>query len=88
MSGAGYLWGLHTRMRIILVGYRRLIAVGGNRDLLRGDAGCLMVSDYEDPEVDIVVAAAEIVVLDRHMRTAAAHFEVDIAALECESLSL
>ena len=89
MSGAGYLWGLRTRMRTILVGGRKLIAVGGNRDLMRADAEYLTVSDYEDPEVDIVVAAAaEMVVLDRRMRTAAAHFEVDIVALDCEDLSL
>lgn len=88
MSAAGYLWGLRTRMRIILVDCRKLIAVGENRDLMRADAGCLTVSDYEGPEMDIVVAAAEMVVLDRHMRTAAAHFEVDIVALECEGLSL
>ena len=91
MSGAGYLWGLRTRTRTILEGCRKLIAVGGNRDLMRADAEYLTVSDYEHPEVDIVVvvaAAAEMVVLDRRMRTAAAHFEVDIVALDCEDLSL
>lgn len=59
-------------------------------DLTRADAGCLMVFDCGDPEVDIVVvaaAAAGMVVLDRHMRTVAVHFEVDTVALECESLA-
>lgn len=55
-------------------------------DLTRADAGCLMVFDCGDPEVDIVVAAG-MVVLDRHMRTVAVHFEVDTVALECESLA-
>lgn len=93
MSAAEYLWGLHTRMRIVLVGCRTSIAVGESRDLMRAGAGYLTVSGCEDPEVDIVVvvvvvAAAETVVLGRHMRKVAAHFEVDTVALVRESLSL
>ena len=88
MSAAECLSGLHTRMRIILVGCRTLIAVDASRDRMRAGAGCLTVPDCEDREVGIVAAAAaEMVVLDRHMRTVAVHFEVDTVALECESLS-
>ena len=58
MIGAGCRSGLRRRMRIIPVGCRMLIAVGGSRDLMRVDAGCLTVSDCEDLEVDTVVAAA------------------------------
>lgn len=90
MSAAECLWGLHTRMRIVLVGCRTLIAVDESRDLMRAGAGCLTVTGCEDPELDIVVAAAaaETVVLGLHMRKVAAHFEVDTVALVCESLFL
>lgn len=91
MSAAECLWGLHTRMRIVLVGCRTLIAVGESRGLMKAGAGCLTVSGCEDPEEDIVAAAAaaaETVVLGLHMKKVAAHFEVDTVALVCESLSL
>lgn len=67
MSAAECPWGLHTRMRIVLVGCRTLIAVDESKDLMRAGAGCLTVSDCEGPEADIVVAAAETVVLGLHM---------------------
>ena len=93
MPGAGYLWDLHRMMRIILAGYRKLIAVGESTDLMTVDAGYLTLSDCEDHEVDIVVvevvaAAAEMTVLDRHMKTVVVRFEADIGASASESLPL
>lgn len=88
MIEAGYLWGLRRKMRRVLVGCRRLIVGGGNRDLMMADLGYRMVFGCENPGLDTVVAAAGMVVLGRHIRTVAAHFEVDTVALACESLSL
>ena len=98
MSGAGYLWDLHRMMRIILAGYRKLIAVGESMDLMRVDAGYLTLFDCEDHEVDIVVVAvvvavavavaAEMTVLGRHMKTVVVRFEADIVASASESLPL
>ena len=68
--GAECRWGLRRRMRIVLVGCRTLIVVDGNRDLMMAGAECLTLSGCESPELDTVVvvaAAAEEVVLDRHM---------------------
>ena len=96
-SEVGYRWGSRRKMRIILAGYRTLIAVGGSRGLMRVDVGYLTVSCCEGHEVSIaavavavavvvVVVAAETMKFDRHMKMVAAHFEVDTEALECESL--
>lgn len=57
-------------------------------DLTRADAGWLMLSGCGGRGADIVLAAAGVVVLGRHMKTVAVHFEVDTAVLGCESLSL
>ena len=86
MFGAGYLSDLRRMMRIILAGYRKLIAVGGSTDLMRVDAGYLTLFGCEDHEVDIVVAAAEMAVLDRYMKTVVAQSEADIVASTSESL--
>ena len=89
MFGAGCLWGLRRKMKIILVGCRTLIVVGGSKDLMRADVDWPTLSECEDREMDIVaVAAGERVALDRHMRMVAAHFEVDTVLLEGESLLL
>ena len=86
--GAEFLWGLRRKMRRVLAGCHTLIVGGANSGLMRADRGCWMVFDREDPELNIVVAAAEMVALDRHMERVAAHFEVDTVALGCESLLL
>lgn len=88
MIGAGCLWGLRRKMRRALADCRRLIVGGGNRDLMRVDPGYRMVFGCEDRELDIVIAVAGMVVLDRHMKTVGAHSELDTAALGCVSLSL
>lgn len=86
MIGAEYLWGLRRRMRRVLAGCRRLIVGGGNRDLMRAGLGDWMEFDCEGRESDTVLVAAGILVLGRHTRTVAAHFEADTGALGCESL--
>lgn len=86
MIEVGCLWDLHRRMRTVLVGCRMLIAVDGSRDLMKVDAGYQTVSGCEHHEMDVVVAAG-MGVLAHHMRTVVAHFEADIVALGCESLS-
>ena len=88
MGGADCLWGLRRKMRKALADCHRLTVGGGNRGLRRADPGYRMVFDCEDPEFDIVVAAAGMVVLDQHTRTVGIHFEVEIVALGCEILSL
>lgn len=88
MIGAGCLWGLRRKMRKALADCHRLIVGGGNRGLRRAGPGYRMVFDCEDPELDIVLAAAGMVVLDQHMKKVGVHFEVETVALECESLSL
>lgn len=87
MTGVGYLWGLRRKTMRVLAGYRMWIVGGGNRDLMRADLGYRKVFGYAHREVDTVVAAAGMVVVDRRMKMVEAHFEVDTAALGCENLS-
>ena len=45
-----------------------------------------MVFGCEDRDLDIVVDAVGVRVLERHMKMVAVHFEADTVALGCESL--
>lgn len=88
MIGAECLWGLRRKMRRVLADCRTWIVGGGNRNLMGAGPGYQMLFGYEDCELDIVLAAAGMVVLDRHMKMVAARFELGTAALGCESLWL
>ena len=47
-----------------------------------------MVSGCENRDLGIVVDAIGVLVLERHMKMVAVHFEADTVALGCESLLL
>lgn len=88
MLGAGCLRSLRRKMRKVLAGCRRLIAGGGNRGLMRAEPGYRMVFGCEHLELDTALAAAAMVMLDRHMKTVEVHFGVDTVVWGYESLSL
>lgn len=57
--------GLRRKMRKVLADYHRLIVDGENKDLLMAEPDCRMLFGYEYRELDTVVAAGGMAVLDR-----------------------